>query len=269
MGGVQQEVKDPMSDQQFSPITRYAFFYGHNKRCGACNALILGDDFQIDHILPERLISAHDERNRLLDELKLSRDFDLRSDLNLLPVHISCNLRKGGRTLTTRGISILLEWAHQMAPKVQEHRVFARSIMKQEIALLKQRITSAVTARAVPVLLAENVSDTRLSLRMKQAVRLNFDGACALTGERMPEILMQFTMIKALHEGGLFTLKNLLFVTPNAHMAYDMGLIIIDPTTYIVEIAGDAHVARSAMPSKLLRRPLGGDSGPIIYPEFL
>jgi len=84
---------------------RYAIWRAHEERCIYCRETLRYRDVWIDHILPESLLNAPQELQRVIEEYGLSPDFSINDHCNWVPSHWRCNLDKG-RTIFERGTAL-------------------------------------------------------------------------------------------------------------------------------------------------------------------
>ncbi|HYC05726.1 MAG TPA: HNH endonuclease signature motif containing protein [Azospirillaceae bacterium] len=91
-----------MSDDNYSPIKRWAIWHCYDKKCAACGDPILIDDMEIDHIIPKAAV-----RSNRWDEIKrvfsVDEDF-IRSFRNLRPL---CGIHNGLKSETILPFEIL------------------------------------------------------------------------------------------------------------------------------------------------------------------
>ncbi|WP_157628296.1 HNH endonuclease [Ensifer sp. BR816] len=80
----------------FSTVERFAVFKVHGPKCYMCGEPITLKTMQVDHVIPEHLLSDPNRLAANLTELGLPLDFDLNSYENWLPCCGSCNNEKRG-----------------------------------------------------------------------------------------------------------------------------------------------------------------------------
>lgn len=80
-----------MSQTKIDNITRSSLLKSYNNCCFYCSKPLVWDELHIDHIIPESIIID----NSIRSEYCLDAEFDVNDLINLVPVHTSCNLRKG------------------------------------------------------------------------------------------------------------------------------------------------------------------------------
>lgn len=100
---------------------REALWLAHGSRCAYTSEPLAYRDLHIDHILPDRLENAPQERARLLAECRVPDSFDLQGPMNLLPVRGRANLQKGGKPFSPSRTVFFLEIAERKAPAVANH----------------------------------------------------------------------------------------------------------------------------------------------------
>lgn len=85
-----------MSDYKFSSVQRFVVFtvFGPDTKCYLCREPVTLKTMQVDHLIPEHLISHPVRLKELTTELGLPADFDLNSYENWLPSCGPCNNAK-------------------------------------------------------------------------------------------------------------------------------------------------------------------------------
>src|ERR1039457_7209173 len=86
-----------MAKQRLPRSDRQAFWEAYDHRCAYCDESIRWTDLVIDHIIPESLLEKPLKLASVQSEFGLGKDFDLRGDLNLVPVCARCNKEKSDR----------------------------------------------------------------------------------------------------------------------------------------------------------------------------
>ena len=128
-----------MSKRSFSAVERYAVFTVHGERCYMCSEPLDLQTMEVDHVIPEALLSEPVRLASVLENYGLPPDFDLQSWSNWLPACGPCNNRKRNRVFrpTTR-VQLDLEIAAEKADDV--HR------------LAENKVSQRAAARAVTVI---------------------------------------------------------------------------------------------------------------------
>lgn len=83
-----------MANQKFSAAQREALFHAHSGKCFYTRSALNIGSFQIDHIIPQSLISDPIKLAKVRAALQLTADFDLLGLENLVPVAPERNLQK-------------------------------------------------------------------------------------------------------------------------------------------------------------------------------
>lgn len=107
-----------MSRYKFRLVQRVALWEAHNKRCIYCDEPIRFGDLEIDHIIPESVLSSPRELDRIIQEYGLTSNFEVESYYNWVPCHRRCNLKKSGYVLSRNRALVFLEQAQRLQPKV-------------------------------------------------------------------------------------------------------------------------------------------------------
>lgn len=128
-----------MTKYRFTPAERYAVYSTHSDRCYLGGEPIDMVTFQVDHIIPEQLLSAP---SRLAEALKLlGRDpgFQVNSFENWLPACANCNAKKRSAVF-------------QPSPIVQLHLQIAAEKADAARSACQKVVTSQVLSRAANTL---------------------------------------------------------------------------------------------------------------------
>lgn len=85
-----------MAEYKFSSVQRFVIFtvYGPETKCYLCNEPVTLKTMQVDHIIPEQLLSHPARLAEVIEELGLSKSFELNSYENWLPSCGPCNNAK-------------------------------------------------------------------------------------------------------------------------------------------------------------------------------
>jgi len=152
-----------MNRERISYDKRFALWRAHAGRCPYCGLPVRFLDMQIDHILPERLMSDPQQLARLKSEYVLEETFDLHDYGNWLPTHAGCNSRKGAivpdRNVALSWISLATGKAAQA--RAEEER-YTRTLAADQVVgkllaavkrgrLTKEAVLAAVAMAPEPV----------------------------------------------------------------------------------------------------------------------
>ena len=83
-----------MSEYKFTSAERYAVFVTHGERCYLCSEPVDLKSMEVDHILPEKLLSRRGALRSILRDYGISAKFGINSYENWLPACGRCNLIK-------------------------------------------------------------------------------------------------------------------------------------------------------------------------------
>jgi 5-methylcytosine-specific restriction endonuclease McrA len=86
-----------MSQQRFSLQFREALWDVHDHRCIYCMMSLLFMEMEVDHVVPEQLLSDPPMLAKLTLEMALASSFDVLGYENLAPSCGDCNGKKHGR----------------------------------------------------------------------------------------------------------------------------------------------------------------------------
>ena len=120
---------------------RIGMLKAYNFKCFYCNQLISDPfyDFHLEHIIPEYYKDKESEFNDLkkkkgyVFELKFS---EIDTYLNIVPSHISHNLKKGKGLFSRRATKFFLGEAKKQKERVEEEIVKARNNVKENATLI-------------------------------------------------------------------------------------------------------------------------------------
>ncbi len=129
-----------MSKQKFSPEFREAIWTAHNRKCVYTDSLLNVSNFHIDHIIPERFATNHDEFKKLTTSIKLDDSFDILGCENLLPCQPEANRRKGGEVFDPPQTHYYLALALRNKKKIVENlsRIKKRNNQGKALLILRQ-----------------------------------------------------------------------------------------------------------------------------------
>lgn len=139
-----------MSLTKIQSARRIAIWEAHGRRCIYCNQLILFNDLEIDHIIPERLSKTPKRLVIVTKNYGLQDNFDLNSFDNLLPAHQICNSRKTGLLFKKSTALYFLEIAAAKAKQaaIEEQSIFRRSRRDRVLASLQVALEAGELSRA-------------------------------------------------------------------------------------------------------------------------
>lgn len=110
-----------MSQQQFSPREREAFWKTYGKRCFYHGGELLLGEMEIDHVVPEELLNAAAEvRQQTFMAHGLPLDYTIVTYENLVAACGECNGKKGSLMLPVGQLAITLARARENAPKIRQ-----------------------------------------------------------------------------------------------------------------------------------------------------
>lgn len=125
-----------MAKYRFSTVERLAIWEAFGRRCAYSREPLLYSDLHVDHILPERLLQAPSEFEKVKDEYKLGADFKINSYYNWIPVHSRLNLQKGGLVFESNTIHYFLAIAKSHYEKaIQLEQKYRRLIEREDVLL--------------------------------------------------------------------------------------------------------------------------------------
>ncbi|MBU4620917.1 MULTISPECIES: HNH endonuclease [Bacillus] len=104
------------------PEVRYALWQAHQRRCTIClEDLFNYSDLQVDHIIPEATFKDNKKVKKVINDFKLTLDFDFNGLENLRPAHHKCNNDKRNNDLPEEISSRLLRRAKGKIKEVKKH----------------------------------------------------------------------------------------------------------------------------------------------------
>ena len=80
-----------MTKHQFTPTERFAVFVTHGEKCYMCNHPLDLMSMEVDHVIPESLLTTAQRLAKVLHLLGRSKQFEVNSYANWLPSCRSCN----------------------------------------------------------------------------------------------------------------------------------------------------------------------------------
>jgi tetratricopeptide (TPR) repeat protein len=109
-----------MSKYKVPQIKKTALWRAYNQRCFYCKKLIPFKFLEIDHILPEYLLSNYEKVQAIKDEYGLDKNFEINSYYNWLPACYPCNRDKGGTIPKKETALFWLQIAAQHYRKIEK-----------------------------------------------------------------------------------------------------------------------------------------------------
>jgi 5-methylcytosine-specific restriction endonuclease McrA len=139
-----------MSLTKIQSSRRIAIWEVHSRRCIYCNQIILYNDLEIDHIIPEHLTKAPKRLDIVTKSYGLNNNFDLNSFDNLLPVHHTCNSRKTGLLLkkSTALYYLAIAAAKAKQAAIEEQAILRRSRRDRVLASLQVALEAGEMSRS-------------------------------------------------------------------------------------------------------------------------
>ena len=104
-----------MSEYSFSDSQRLAVWTVHDEKCWLCDVPIPLNTAEVDHIIPEQLLSDPDELNETIWLFDLPSDFGLDDYENWLPCCRRCNSKKANHVF--RPTPLIQLWLEKAAAK--------------------------------------------------------------------------------------------------------------------------------------------------------
>lgn len=130
-----------MSNYIFSASQRYAIYVTHGEKCYLCKKPVDFRSFQVDHIVPEYLLTNPIELNSALTLLRLPTTFDVNSYENWLPSCPTCNQNKSNTIFdATPLIQLLLQNTRIKANEAKrfEQKTISNKNVSKALAILQQ-----------------------------------------------------------------------------------------------------------------------------------
>jgi len=97
-----------MSIEKFTDSYRECVWKAHQQKCFYCRTPVLFADFEIDHLIPEILLSDKPQLDKFLKEYGLPSTFKIQDIANHAPSCGPCNNRKGEKLLAVGQVAILI-----------------------------------------------------------------------------------------------------------------------------------------------------------------
>ncbi len=125
-----------MAKYTFSSAERFAIYVTHGERCYMCSQPVDLKSMQVDHIIPEDLLSKEEELAEVIHSFALASDFDLNSFSNWMPSCAPCNRKK---LATVFNPSPIVQVVLQQASAKSDQ---AKALSEKTVS--KRRITNAL-----------------------------------------------------------------------------------------------------------------------------
>lgn len=121
-----------MAKRHFTPHEQHAVYTVHGEKCYLCGALLTLKTMEVDHIIPESLLSNPTKLVEVLAAYGKPANFDLNSFENWLPACRQCNGKKLEKVFEpTPIVQLLLQNAAEKAAKAKD--VHDRAIRDRDI----------------------------------------------------------------------------------------------------------------------------------------
>ncbi|ELR64622.1 hypothetical protein C942_02315 [Photobacterium marinum] len=130
-----------MSKQSIPPTVRAGIHKVFNEKCFYCNEPINYSELEIDHVIPESLLSDDKKKEKALRKYALESDFEILSYKNLVASCGDCNNKKRDLLLHTGFVAIALAVIESKLPKLKEY-LTSKKKDKTLASLLKSMATS-------------------------------------------------------------------------------------------------------------------------------
>lgn len=130
-----------MSTQTFEDEFREALWVTYEQKCFIHGARIELNDMEIDHIVPESLLTSGNLHAQLA-AYGLPNTFDIRGNENLIPTCRNCNSRKTNRTLPVKQAMIFLGQVQDKLPELEKE--YQKNVSGVALGYLRVRAKSGV-----------------------------------------------------------------------------------------------------------------------------
>lgn len=124
-----------MSKYKFNLIERQSLYEAHEKRCFYCGEIVFFRELQIDHIIPENLLSNKSKYEKFLLDSGISDSFEINSYQNWVPSHSRCNNRKSGGLFDIKTTFYYLGLAQRKIEKIKKIETSIKSKLDSDILL--------------------------------------------------------------------------------------------------------------------------------------
>lgn len=147
-----------MANKGFSAAQRWAIYTVHGERCYLGTEPLHLVEMEIDHIIPESLLSHPKKLAAALKEFCLPPDFDLNSYENLLPACRRCNnLKRETVFKPTLLVQLNLDKAKDKAPEVA--RVVKQVIERKKLSKALNFVHQAVDSGRFEPFVADEIGE--------------------------------------------------------------------------------------------------------------
>lgn len=172
-----------MSKYTFSSAERFAIYVTHGERCYMCSKPIDLKSMQVDHVIPEDLLSKEGELAAVIHSFALASDFNLNSFSNWMPSCAPCNRRKLTTVFTPSPIiQVVLQ---QAAEKSEQANILS------EKTVTKRKIINALNILKMANEAGELSEDVKQELQPLIEYQIQ---------ERLPELQDQPIQLMPLYE---------------------------------------------------------------------
>jgi len=110
-----------MAKYAFTPQQRYAVFTAHGEACYLCRRPVDLVTTEVDHVIPESLLTTPDRLRDVLAALGRPQNFDINSYENWMPSCRPCNGKKSDVVFEPSPVvQVVLQQAAERAPRARE-----------------------------------------------------------------------------------------------------------------------------------------------------
>jgi hypothetical protein len=133
-----------MTNQKLSAAQREALFRAHDGKCFYTRAALSIGSFQVDHIIPEKLLSDPERLREVKAALQLPDNFDLLGFENLVPAAPERNLQKSDIVFNEHDARYYLALAREKKARVEEElaKIERRNTGGKALVLLQEALES-------------------------------------------------------------------------------------------------------------------------------
>ena len=155
-----------MSKQKFDATRREAFWDAYDRKCAYTGEVLDLDAMHIDHVIPESLLDDRPALDKLLTELGLPADFDIRGVGNLVVARTRRNLQKSDVLLSHANLRFFLDIANAKKARVEANIAKIESRIARGLSLtrIEQLVEAGRLTRDELVALASKHSEASFRL---------------------------------------------------------------------------------------------------------
>lgn len=168
-----------MANQKFSAAQRDALFRAHDGKCFYTRAALSIGGFQIDHIIPEKLLSDPEKLAELKVALQLPDDFDLLGFENLVPAASERNLQKSDMVFNEHDARYYLALARAKKARVEEElaKIQRRNTSGKALVLLQEALENGqLSPDDVARILEEHREQPEVIFRLLEKIEFAYPG---------------------------------------------------------------------------------------------